>query len=101
MFSWNTYRLFFSDNPQCRRRVHYPTSCFPFIMPDDIVPSDVSKAELWIHKNRDAFAGNHTIVISEGVQEPEGQHPRKTMSIIEETVLTGKYFVILFFSFRC
>lgn len=60
-------------------------------MSDDIVPSDVNRAELWIHKNKDIFnSGNQTVVVSEEIFEADGRSFRKTMPVIEEIVLTGR-----------
>lgn len=71
--------------------INYPTVCVRYQIPDDIIPSDVSKAELWIHKQKNVNGRNESIIISEEVHGIEGRlRPLRIPSVIEETLLIGK-----------
>lgn len=78
-----------SDIPKCSRRPTYPTACLTFQLPDDMIRSDVSKAELWIHKNSEIPRGsNHSITIMEGLIGSE-KSSRKATPMIGESLLSG------------
>lgn len=85
----SSYFLLISDNPKCKTKNSYPTACLSFQIPDGIVPSDVSKAELWIYKDMSVPRnGNHTVVVTEEFRNL-ARSPRKTPTVIQEALLTG------------
>lgn len=82
----------FIDEARCARNIRFPSACLPFQMPNDIHSSEISKAELWFHKQEDYLdQHNQTFVISEVTHWDTKRSFQKNNPIaIQETSLTSK-----------
>ncbi|XP_050314502.1 growth/differentiation factor 8 [Anthonomus grandis grandis] len=80
----------YEDEAKCFRKVHYPSACLPFQMPNDIHSSDVSTAELWFHKKADIMdKHNQTFIISEVAHWDKNKSFQKTNPVaIQDTSIT-------------
>ncbi|CAG9759828.1 unnamed protein product [Ceutorhynchus assimilis] len=77
----------YEDEARCLRKVHYPSACLPFQMPNDIHSTDVSTAQLWFHKKPDIMdSHNQTFIISEVAHWDTNKSFQKTNPIaIQDT----------------